>query len=69
MYRCPTSHATEDVAAAFAAYHMLEAGILPVAGGWLDQSEDFVKAVEIINGERSAIDREERQRREAQQRG
>lgn len=69
VYRCPTSHASDDVAEALAAYHMLEAGILPCAGGWLDQSEAFVRAVEVINAERAVIERENQQRREASSRG
>lgn len=69
IYRCPTSHVTPDVADAIAAYNMLESGILPVAGGWLDQSEDFAAACCILNAERSVIDRENQQRREAAARG
>lgn len=25
-------------------------GILPVAGGWLDQTQAFIEAVEVIDG-------------------
>ena len=39
------------VRGAFTAYGLLKShGILPVSGGWLDQSAAFVSAVEVIDG-------------------
>lgn len=62
VYRCPASHATPEIAAAFTALDWVEAGVLPVAGGLLDQSASFVQFVSIVAGERLAIEHEEKAR-------
>jgi hypothetical protein len=71
VHRCPNSHATEEVADAFAAYHLLESGVLPSAGAWSDQTEHFVRAVAVINSERSIIEGERQARQDlaSKQRG
>jgi hypothetical protein len=69
LRRCPNSHASDDVAEALSGYHMLESGILPNAGGWSDQPELFARACDVINAERSTIERERRKREEAMKRG
>lgn len=48
---CPYREAA-PVEAVFRAWRFLRShGILPVAGGWLDQTAAFVEAVEVIDGE------------------
>lgn len=37
-------------------------GVLPVAGGWLDQSRVWVRWVRIIGSERALIEEERRER-------
>jgi len=64
VYRCPASHATLEISAAFTALDWVEAGVMPVAGGLLDQSATFVQFVSIVTAERAAIEREERVRGE-----
>jgi len=36
---------------------LLEAGVLPVAGGWCDQAATFVQAVLIVSAEKAEYDR------------
>lgn len=48
---CPRKEAA-SVAEAFRGWRLLrDHGILPVAGGWLDQTAAFVAAVDVIDGE------------------
>lgn len=52
---CPRERA-EQVAPLVLAWRWLaEHGRLPVAGGWLDQTEGFVEACAVLDAERSAI--------------
>jgi hypothetical protein len=46
--RCPHAVVTRDVWAAFQAAQMAEKGVLPVAGGMLDQTQSFADAVALI---------------------
>jgi hypothetical protein len=64
VYRCPASHATHEINAALTALDWVEAGVMPVAGGLLEQSATFVQFASIVASERAAIDREERARNE-----
>ncbi len=64
VFRCPASHHTPEIDAAFLAMDWAEAGVLPVAGGLLEQSASFVQFVSIVQAERAAIEREERARSE-----
>lgn len=64
VYRCPASHATPELLAAFVALDWAENGTLPVAGGLLDQSASFVQFAALVASERAAIEREEKARGE-----
>ncbi len=51
LFRCPLvllANATFQVLALFGAY---ENGLLPIAGGLLDQSATFLEAVRLLRGE------------------
>lgn len=41
---------------------LIEAGILPVAGGWRDQAAVFIDAVRFVSIERAAYDKEKHTR-------
>lgn len=43
---------------------LLESGILPGEGGWLDQPQTWVDALDLLASERAAYREEERRRRE-----
>ena len=62
VYRCPSAHNSPEIAEAVQSYHLLEPGVLPAAGGWVDQTEAFAAVVQILNAERAAIDRERDER-------
>lgn len=61
VYRCPRAHATPEIDDAFHALDWVEAGVLPVQGGLLDQSASFMAFAQIVAAERAAIDKEERE--------
>lgn len=48
---CPRLRITKDHEAAVHAALQMEAGILPVAGAWLDQSATFVDAFPVLRNE------------------
>lgn len=72
LYRCPTSMCTSDLSEAFACYSAFDAhGVLPVEGGYLAQSREFLSFVGVVNAERAEIERarELERSREAPRRG
>jgi len=65
LYRCPTSHNTREIAAAFEAMGWSERGVLPVAGGLLDQAASFVAFCRLVGSERGKIESARRAEEEA----
>jgi len=63
--RCPASHNDADLALAFSFYARLESGLLPGAGGWLDQTASFVGFCRAVDAERGAIERDAERKSEA----
>ena len=61
LSRCPISQLNEDSAWFIKAYALLEKGILPKVGGWLDQSNKFNEVMVFITNEHNKIKREESQ--------
>jgi len=61
VYRCPSSHNSAELSAAFFAYALVETGAWPAAGGLLDQSASFVGFVREVNAERAEIERAKEQ--------
>ncbi len=51
MTRCPYRHGSHSAFAAIAAHADLERGVLPVAGGALDQSQPWREAMQLIGAE------------------
>jgi hypothetical protein len=62
--RCPWATATPAMMEVCELHAMSESGILPVAGGWREQSKTFVDAFRIAGGVRATIERK-RQEKEA----
>jgi len=61
LFRCPTSHNSAELSAAFFAYALVETGVWPASGGLLDQSASFVGFVREVNAERAEIERAKEQ--------
>lgn len=55
--RCPSRCITPDVQSALRAFWWKRDGILPVAGGWLDQTEPFRAACQILGAELDRLQR------------
>lgn len=51
LYRCPVFLVTKETTELLEAFSMLERNILPVNGGWLDQSALYVEAMRCISKE------------------
>ena len=51
FFRCKRSYWSAECDAVVRSFGMLEKGILPVAGGWSDQSAQWVDAVAIVERE------------------
>ena len=49
--RCPLKLITEESKWWIRTYNFMEKGILPRAGGWMDQSNKFVSAMGLISRE------------------
>ncbi len=58
--RCPRALAGEDVGWLIGAYNYMQLGILPRAGGWVDQSNKFIQAMQITMQEINKISKEEK---------
>jgi hypothetical protein len=64
--RCPIKELTEDGIMYLGYYKRYKKGILPINGGWLDQTQTFVEAMDIISKEASAV--EKQMQKDAEQR-
>lgn len=51
LSRCPARSVTPELVHVARAYRFREAGHLPVAGGWLEQSATLLSAFEILDAE------------------
>lgn len=49
---------TQDSGQCITAYNFYKNGVMPRPGGWMDQSAKFIDAVQVIDGEVNAIERE-----------
>lgn len=56
--RCPIKLATQDGLEYLEAYRFYKQGQLPCRDGWLDQTQTFVEAIRIIDGEVNKIEKE-----------
>lgn len=66
MRRCPASIVTPDVWKLMDAYAAFDAhGVLPIDGGWENQSRCFVRWTRVIGAERARIEEERRPRKHA----
>lgn len=54
--RCPLKEITQDGLEYLEAYRFYKNGILPIDGGWLDQSQCFVDAMGIIDIEVAKVE-------------
>ncbi len=59
LKRCPVKEMTHDGLIYLQAYKFYKQGQLPCVDGWLDQTNTFVEAVQVIDGVVAEIDREQ----------
>lgn len=52
MTRCPADYESLDITQAIYAERQAEHGCWPVAGGWLDQTQKCLDAIDFIKAER-----------------
>lgn len=57
LKRCPLKEVTPEGLEYFEAYKFYKNGVLPMAGGWLDQAQSFIEAVRVIETEVGKIER------------
>jgi hypothetical protein len=55
---CPVNYVTPDVAAVLSCWSAFKNGVLPRAGGLLDQAATFVEAINILESELSKLQKE-----------
>ncbi|GEM_PF-915575 len=55
--RCPKKEICADVGIYIQAYNFYKNGILPNAGGWLNQTAKFIEAINLIDSEMNDITR------------
>lgn len=65
--RCPQSMVDAETRALMDSYRAYTDGHLPAPGGWNDQARSWVKAVRVIEAERSAIEARREAQRKARQ--
>ena len=58
LNRCPLKSVDNRIYWYIKAYNFLEKGVLPTSGGWLDQSNKFIEAMNLITNEMEKIKRE-----------
>ncbi len=51
MKRCPATYLTPEILGVAKAHNHKQSGLLPVAGGWLDQSATLMTALLIVDQE------------------
>ncbi len=67
LYRCGQFY-LNGVGDVLRAYSMVELGILPDPGGWVDQSAALIDAFDLIRAERGRVQQEEERAVKARQR-
>lgn len=60
--RCPKKEVSADIQVFIIAYNFFKQGILPNAGGWLNQSHKFLQAVQFIDAEVAELINEVKQK-------
>jgi hypothetical protein len=60
---CPAALVTEDVRDALRTYDFMQNGMLPMPGGWLDQTEIMLNAVDFLAAECNDCEAYERSKR------
>lgn len=55
--RCPYKMLSQKHARILQATSLVESGILPETGGWLDQAAAFTQAATVVSAERSQVDK------------
>jgi hypothetical protein len=55
LNECPQRAITPDVWRALEAAEWANQGVLPVAGGWLDQTRSILDAIACVNADRNAL--------------
>ena len=59
MRRCPASQVDSGTAALMDLYRQYDRrNILPLAGSWLEQPAYFARLVQLVDAERSAVEKE-----------
>lgn len=56
LKRCPMKEVTSEGLEYLRAYKFYKNGVLPAQGGWLNQTNTFIQAVEIIDTEIGKIE-------------
>lgn len=51
LHRCPRSHVTQRELDVVAAVSLVQYGVLPSRGGWMDQPHTFVRAFALVAAE------------------
>ena len=59
LYRGDADGLPADIHGALEGFQLVELGILPVAGGWMDQAHLFVSACRVLAQEKADYDRAE----------
>ena len=67
LRRCPNAYTSHDDRKVVTCASMVDVGLLPVSGGWQDQTAWFQQAASLVLAEKRAS--EERQRKESMSRG
>lgn len=68
MRRCPTRHYRGAVGVAVAAAMRARDGVMPVAGGQMDQCAAFLDVCGVVDGEIARVREEEREAADAARR-
>lgn len=58
LRRCPVKVVTNDGLEYMTAYKFYKQGQLPMAGGWMDQAQPFLEAMEVIDEQVANIEAE-----------
>ena len=58
LKRCPIKEVTSEGLEYLEAYKFYKNGVLPMQGGWLNQSQSFIEAIRIIEIETVKVEKE-----------
>jgi hypothetical protein len=58
LKRCPLKEITPEGLEYLEAYKFYKNGVLPVMGGWMNQSNTFIEAIRIIESESLRVEKE-----------